>query len=145
MIREVLHKAEYKTWIYIYGVLSRNGNQNSKYSRLFQNITERYLLYTKLNTKFELTYTVFWYWNGNQNIPDYSRILLKGTFSKQSWIQNLNRHLWYFDIEMVIKIFQNILEYYWKVSSLNKAEYKIWIDIYGILRLKLIIINYQRL
>ena len=55
--------------IYVYGILSRNGNQNSI----------------------------------------YSRILLKGTFSQQSWrIHNLTPYVWYFEIEMVIKISQII-------------------------------------
>ena len=33
-----------------------NGDQSSKYSRIFQNITERYFLSTKLNIKFESIY-----------------------------------------------------------------------------------------
>ena len=63
-----------------------------------------------------------------QSIPQCSWILLKGIILQQSWIQNMNRYILCFEVEMVMKIFQIIPEYpgyYWTILSLHKAEYKI--------------------
>ena len=63
-----------------------------------------------------------------QSIPQCSWILLKGNILQQSWIQNMNRYILCFEVEMVMKIFQIIPEYpeyYWTILSLHKAEYKI--------------------
>ena len=57
-------------WIYIYGILSRIGNQNSKYSRVLPS----YHPSTKLNIHCESIHVVFWEWNGNENIPEYSKL-----------------------------------------------------------------------
>jgi len=88
-------------WIYIYGIL--RAKRWSKYSRLFLNITERYLPSTKLSIKSELA----WYYE----IKMVIKILLN---IPECYCKNLNRYVWHFEIEMVIKIFQNIPEYYWK-------------------------------
>ena len=69
-------------WIYMYGILSRNGNQNSKYFRMLLKGTFSQRCYVE----FESTYMVFWEQNGDQNIPDFSLILLKDTFPQQSWV-----------------------------------------------------------
>ena len=113
-----------------------------KYSKVFHNGLEYYWKvpsFNKVEYKIWIDYFVLWSWNGNEDIPNYSRIsriLLNDTFSPQSWIQNINRYILYSEIKTVIKIFQINPEYYWKVPSLNKAEYSIWIDIYCILRAK---------
>ena len=76
-------------WIYIYGILSRNGNQNSKYFRiLLKGTFSRLSWIHNLNLQIcyieiEVIVKIF------QIIPDYSLILLKGTFSQQRWIQNM--------------------------------------------------------
>ena len=80
-------------WIYIYGILSRNGNQNSKYSRILLKSTfPRQSWIHNLNLQacyieIEVIVKIF------QIIPDCSLIWLKGTFSQQSWIQNMNRYI----------------------------------------------------
>ena len=43
-----------------------------------------------------------------------------------NWIP-YEHHVWYFEIEMIIKILQNIPEYYWKVSSLSTMFFLFWI------------------